>query len=385
MKTVTFRVTSTLTALVVAIALIMALAYAGDIGRGPLEHLFSSMGNSIRKTEARLMIQSRTTKRSDKLQWLQPYVHNAALLQDPDRILLGAFDNQMRQSLESIVALEDSLASTFPLIQLYTAWGDKPDQEFPVRMVEGIFQAGSIPVITWEPWLTAFESSRHPHLRGLELRDKKGMKDVASGAYDFYIRQWARGAKAMKKTIFIRPGHEMNDPYRYPWGPQNNTPEDFVAAWRHMHAVFAEEQVHNVLWIWSPHPAYGQFDAFYPGDSVVDYVGINTLNYGTVAPWSQWWSFSEVFGKFYKTLAGFNKPVMLTELGSLEVGGSRSEWFAHALDSLPQKYPAVKAVLFFHYSEDNTTTQQALNWYVKDDTATTHAIRNSIAKWGQVQ
>jgi len=37
--------------------------------------------------------------------------------------------------------------------------------------------------------------------------------------------------------------------------------------------------------------------------------------------------------------------------------------------------------MFFHFSEDNTTTQQTLNWYIKDDTATTRAIRRSMGKW----
>ena len=71
---------------------------------------------------------------------------------------------------------------------------------------------------------------------------------------------------------------------------------------------------------------------------------------------------------------------MLTEFGSLGVGGNRSEWFEKALDSLPQKYSAVKAVLFFHYSDDRTTTQQPLNWYFKDDSLTNVTIKNSLAR-----
>jgi len=381
MKTTTFRVTATVAALLAAIAIILALAYAGDQGRGPLERLFSSVGSKVRKAEARMMLQARTTKRADRLQWFQPYANKASLMKDPDRILLGAFDNRMKESLESIVTLEDSLHTTFPLIHIYTAWGDKPEQEFPVRQVEGILGAGSVPVITWEPWLSAFDKEQHPQLRMAESRDKGGLKDVAAGAYDFYIRKWAQAARDAGKTVIVRLGHEMNDPYRYPWGPQNNTAADFIAAWHHVHTVFAEEKANNVLWVWSPHPAYGYFKEFYPGDSLVDYIGINTLNYGAVASWSKWWTFKDIFGKCYDEIAKFNKPVMLTELGSLEVGGSRSKWFAAALDSLPSRYPAVKSVLFFHFSEDNTTTQQTLNWYVRDDTATTRAIRRSLKKW----
>ncbi len=381
MKTITFRVAASLVAFVAGVAIVMALMLTGDSAKGPLEHLFSLMGSGVRNVEARMMLQARTEKRSDKLQWFEAYTRDMALLRNPEKMLLGAFDNRMKQSLESIIALEDSLHTTFPLVHIYTAWGDKRDQEFPVRQVNAILASGSLPVITWEPWLSAFAETGYPHLRKPEQRDKGGMRDVASGDYDFYIRKWAAAVREVKKPVFVRLGHEMNDPYRYPWGPQNNTTEEFVAAWRHIHALFKAEQADNVLWIWSPHPSYGNIGEFYPGDSVVDYVGLNILNYGAVAAWSQWWQFDDIIGKAYKEVVPLKKPVMLTELGSLEVGGSRSEWFAGALDSLNIKYPAIKSILFFHFSEDNTTTLQTLNWYFKDDPATRGAIINNVRKW----
>ena len=137
----------------------------------------------------------------------------------------------------------------------------------------------------------------------------------------------------------------------------------------------------NVIWVWSPHPAYGYFDAFYPGDAYVDYVGIGTLNYGTVASWSKWWSFKEIFGNYYKDLAKFKKPIILTEFGCLDVGGNRSQWFADALTDIPTKYPAVKALMFFHYNDDKTTTQQSINWYIRDDRKTSKAIADKIKTW----
>jgi beta-mannanase len=179
----------------------------------------------------------------------------------------------------------------------------------------------------------------------------------------------------------MRVGHEMNDPYRYPWGPQNNTAKDFKAAWRHIFNVFKAVGAKNVIWVWSPHIAYGYFDAYYPGNDFVDWVGISVLNYGTVASWSKWWTFEEIFGSHYKELAKFNKPIMISEFGSLNVGGDRSKWFGDALSGLPEKYPLVKAIVFFHYSYDKTTTQQPLNWYIKDDTASVRSIIRGFRSW----
>ena len=72
---------------------------------------------------------------------------------------------------------------------------------------------------------------------------------------------------------------------------------------------------------------------------------------------------------------------MITEFGCLNVGGSRSSWFKEALTELPVVYPAIKALVFFHYSDDKTTTQQSLNWYIKDDTASVHAIVRQMKSW----
>jgi hypothetical protein len=375
------RVFYTLSALFLGIGIIVLISFAGGKFRGPLENLFVKAGATVQQVEQNLILENRQHKRIDKLKWFKSFRSDTALLKNPPVILFGAYDNQARESFESIISLEDSLHTTLPLIHIYKAWGSKPEEQFPKEEVEAIYEIGSLPVITWEPWLTDFDEETYPQLRKPEYRDKGGMTDVSKGVYDVYITQWAQDAKSIGNPIFVRLGHEMNDPYRYPWGPHNNTAKSFIAAWRHVHNVFVANGATNVIWIWSPHPAYGYFDAFYPGDKFVDYVGVGTLNYGNVANWSKWWTFKEIFGKHYDELAVFKKPIMLTELGCLAAGGDRSKWFEEAFDQFTLNYPSVKAILYFHFSDDKTTTQQTLNWYFKDDHATTQAIMNGIKNW----
>ncbi len=383
METKRFRIITTLVAIVLAIGIVLFLSYAGKKSKGPIEDLVSGAGEAVQKVEDDIIISEREDKRSDKLEWLNVYKSNPSMLRNPSKILLGAFDNQNTESFESSINLEDTLKTTFPLIHIYTAWGSKTEQQFPELKVKAILEMGSIPVITWEPWLTAFDSEKFPGLRPSDKRDLGGLLDIAAGKYDSYLKKWARAAAKINQPIFLRLGHEMNDPYRYPWGPQNNTAKDFIAAWQHVHNVFRQQGAGNVVWVWSPHPAYGFFNDYYPGNNYVDYVGIGTLNYGTVASWSKWYSFGEIFGRHYKELAVFNKPMILTEFGSLKVGGKRSEWFADALHNLPKKFPFIKAVLFFHFSDDKTTTQQVINWYIINDTATIKTIRDEVSAWGQ--
>jgi hypothetical protein len=381
MQTKIFRISTTVAALLIGILLVSMLTLVGSKTRGPLSDLLSFTGESVHKIEENLIIESRGQRRVNKLKWLTPYRNDPALIRNPKVFLFGAFDNNTREGFESIVSLEDSIKTTFPLIHIYTAWGSKPEEEFPTLQVKSILELGSIPIITWEPWLTDFDADKYPQLRKLEERDKGGLADIAHGKYDFYIGKWADNAKKINSQIFLRVGHEMNDPYRYPWGPQNNSAKDFVAAWKHIREVFKKQKANNIVWVWSPHPAYGYFDAFYPGDSMVDYVGVSALNYGTVASWSKWWTFKEIFGNYYKDFTHFKKPIMITEFGSLSAGGNRSKWFTNAMDSIPQKYPLVKSIVFFHYSDDKTTTQQTLNWYFKNDPPVTRAIAKEIQKF----
>ena len=123
------------------------------------------------------------------------------------------------------------------------------------------------------------------------------------------------------------------------------------------------------------------YNEYYPGDDFVDWVGVGALNYGTVALWSKWWSFDEIFGNYYDWLAAFNKPVVVTEFGSLAVGGERDKWYEQALINIPQKYPSLKALLFYNNDNDNTTLSKSLVWSINNDSLTINAIKRAVKTW----
>lgn len=377
----TGRIAATIAAILLGLGIEAVIILAGDKTRGPLENMFTGIGTLVKNAERSLILQKRQSKRADKLTWFEAGRTEMDFLRDPSVILLGAFDNETSRSFEPVIDLEDSLHTVFPLIHLFTAWGSRPGEQFPRLQAETILELGSLPVITWEPWLVDFDEKDFPGIGPPAGRDKGGMGDIAAGLYDNYIMTWAREVAMVKRPVFLRPGHEMNDPYRYPWGPQNNSPRDFIDAWQHIRRVFDSAGATNVIWIWSPHPAYGYFDAFYPGDEYVDWIGVTALNYGVVANWSRWWTFDEIVGNYYDQLAAFGKPIMITEIGSLAVGGDRSEWYGNALANIPEKYPLIKSVLFFHFNSDNTTTEQTLDWYFIGDTSTTRRIIREFMHW----
>ncbi|MGI4866293.1 MAG: glycoside hydrolase family 26 protein [Janthinobacterium lividum] len=382
MKNIVLKRTGfTLLAMGLGIGLTYGLTYLGHQSEGPVTEVLENVSVGVSSMENKYLLERREHTRAQELAWFTPYRNSLGKLRQPDRLLLGAFDDNTGESLEPISTLEDSLRTHLPIIQIYSAWGSKAEEAFPMQQVEAISHLGSLPLITWEPWLSDFAPEDVPAaLADAKTRDKGGMRAVANGSFDTYIDRWAAAARKVGKPLLVRLGHEMNDPYRYPWGPQNNEPKDFIAAWQHVVTRFRQAGATNVVWVWGPHPAY-TFAEYYPGDAFVDWVGAGTLNYGTVAIWSQWWSFADIFGKYYPQLASYKKPIMITEFGCLKVGGSRSQWFKEALTDMPTKYPLVKSLIFYHNSNDNTTTMKVLDWTFKSDSAATGSIVQAMKGW----
>jgi hypothetical protein len=376
----THRLTLVGTVLGSIVIFFLALTYFSRGAEGPLARVLTEIGIAVGEFENQVIQRFRGPAREAELTWFKPYRSSSSYLLDPDFLLLGAYDSRIPRSLEGIVDLENAIGTTFPLIHFYSAWGDKADQQFPIRMVQAVWNLGSVPVLTWEPWLTDFEEGRHSHIPARKERDKGGLASIAGGDYDFYVDIWAADAAKFGKPFFLRFGHEMNDPYRYPWGPHNNSIEDFIRAWRHVVERFRMAGADNVVWVWSPHASY-DFYPYYPGDDYIDWVATGVLNFGTVAYWSKWWTFKEIFGDKYEFFAALNKPIMIAEFGSLAVGGDRSAWFQAALQDFQATYPQVKALLFFHSSSDATVTYQNIDWSFATDSTVADMVARAILPW----
>jgi hypothetical protein len=364
-----------------AVFVMALLLWVSSTSEGPLETTFDRVAAAVASIESRVRLRATGAGRSRQLAWFAGYQASADRLRTPADVLLGAYDSGLPETAEGLIELEHEISTTLPLVQIYTAWGDGAEHAFPVRACTMIRTLGSVPVVTWEPWVAVFDSARHPQLPLPRQRDRGGLAAIARGEYDFYIDRWASDAARYGHPFFLRFAHEMNDPYRYPWGPQNNTKEEFIASWRHIVERFRKARATNVIWVWSPHVAYEWWDLYYPGDDVVDWTATSVLNYGPIAQWSRWWSFQEIFGTKYERLARFGRPVMIAELGSLRVGGDRAAWYREALSDLPSRMPAVKAVLLFHASNDQTVTAQKVEWTFEGDADVAAAVRKAIAPW----
>src|SRR5664279_3522132 len=95
--------------------------------------------------------------------------------------------------------------------------------------------------IKWEPW--------KPGRRIVQPRF--ALSTIVAGEHDRYISRWAQRIRDDGRTIHLGPMPEMNgfwNQWSVPIG--KHKPADFIAAWRHIHDVFAAEGTANVRWVW---------------------------------------------------------------------------------------------------------------------------------------
>jgi hypothetical protein len=199
---------------------------------------------------------------------------------------------------------------------------------------------------------------------------------IASGAQNAQINTEAAALKAFGRPIMVSFQHEMDRPVDAVYG----TAADYVAAWRHIHSLFAADGVHNVIWVWDPtgytvHP----LASFYPGDAYVTWIMWDPYNWyrcrGGNTPWE---SFSYVVSGMYNWLTSnsgkpgngdyLSKPWGLGEYGTVEgpTSTAKAQWFEGAVSALQTSFPRLKALVYFN--SNDYTSGRTCTWSVNSST-----------------
>jgi hypothetical protein len=216
------------------------------------------------------------------------------------------------------------------VVDVYAAWHDVP--AFDQDGAELLDELGITKKITWEPW-EADAGAAQPDY---------ALATIADGDHDRYVRAWAEAIVEHDRPVVLRPMHEMNGAW-YPWGADvnGNTPDDFVAAWRHLRAVFDDVGADQVVWEWAPNQLFegtAPLEPLYPGDEYVDRIGISAYNWGEeYAAYHRWREVPPLFDPTIAALRAFaSVPIGVAETASSSVGGDKEAWidtlFAYALE-----------------------------------------------------
>ena len=241
---------------------------------------------------------------------------------------------------EYLPSFQAMIGKKLAVVLTYVHWQDP----FPISEADADYANGSVPMITWEPWIS----------------DPAGtLEAIAAGNYDAYVKSFFQAAKAWGKPLFLRFAHEMNGNW-YPWDGEHNGgaegPERYKRAWIYIYNVRETVGADNVYLVWSPNnknlPAesWNEPANYYPGDQYVDWVGMDGYNWG----YGQWESFDTVFGAVYAKLTALTaKPLMIGEFACAEQpGAGKAAWIGDAFAKILASYPRIKIFCWFNINKE---------------------------------
>jgi beta-mannanase len=205
-------------------------------------------------------------------------------------------------------------------------------------------RVGALSLIKFSTQDYAYASTR----RAAEL------KQISLGAWDEYFKDAAQTVRGFGSPVFISINHEMNGtwyPYSQAYPGSRTTAADFVAAWRRIVKVFRDNGASNAAFVWSPNvPDIGgvPFASYYPGDDVVDWVGVSFYSGNT----------PDGLDTIYNAYS-MKKPFFITEWAT---GPDQSRhnrafpgdaaWIKQFFSALNTRYPRVKAISWFNWDKE---------------------------------
>jgi len=234
-------------------------------------------------------------------------------------VLVGAWvrptDFSDAGRVQAFEDFEQMVGRRLDIAHVFNTW----DEPFPTTSDRSFASSGRTLLISW----AGTESSV-----------------IVSGAEDQLIRARARDIAALEVPVLLRWRWEMDRPNLR---DVTGTPQEYIAAWKHIRGIFAEEKVTNVGWVWCPH-AQGFMDAtrnaaaYYPGDDQVDWLCADVYAEPRGA------TFAAAVGPFLEWAADRPQPIIIGEFGVQR--GDRGKWLRDAWEAVRQD-PRIKGLVYF--------------------------------------
>jgi hypothetical protein len=178
-------------------------------------------------------------------------------------------------------------------------------------------------------------------------------RSITAGEHDTLIRQQARAIRKVREPVLLRMRWEMDRPNLRAtmWSG-----EDYVAAWKHVRAIFRAERATNVSWVWCPTAEgfiRGDAPAFYPGDDQVDWTCVDVYAGNVFQP------IGKLMGPFLTWAAQRPKPIIIGEFGVAKAWGSagRAAWLRDAERTFKAN-PQIKGIAYFESNPEGNGPKQ---------------------------
>ncbi len=228
-----------------------------------------------------------------------------------------------------------NVSNYFAIEHVFVSWGEYKATDLTPHL-ERAARGQRWPLVTVEPWPAVG-------------RDEAGSDlyaTISAGAYDETIRLICSDINASGRPAFVRWGHEMeNVNGRYPWAREDY--RGYIRAYRHF-VDRCRLVAKQVYYVWSPVGHEG-LAHYWPGRPYADYVGVSVYGFPEwdIKHYGRIRSFDEIFGEMYERIRGFDRPVMIAEMGVTGGRQHQVRWLAEAVRSF-QKYPRLKTVVYFN-------------------------------------
>ena len=243
----------------------------------------------------------------------------------------------------------------------------------PWTWLQEIKNHGSVPLITWEPRNSDPGTDQTLY----------SLANIAKGRDDREINGWAREIRTWGRPVLIRFAHEMNGSW-YPWGRQ---PKAFVAAWRHIHNVFVSDGATNAQWVWCPNTqwdAASRFNAYYPGNSYVDWIALDAYNQPTNGTWMSLYQLLNLDSSYLAITSLTSKPLMIAETSSSEArvfpgygNQSKAHWITEAFTKDIPSMRRIRAIVWLN--ENLQGPGRCCDWRIQSSPSASRAFTQAVA------
>jgi len=214
---------------------------------------------------------------------------------------------------------------------------------------------------------TAAESAEVAAGQALHINLQAGgysYAQIAAGAADKGLVGQAAGVASLHKPVFVTFEHEPDAKPNLVKG----SGAQFVAAWRHIYALFRAHGATNAVWVWVVtgwKGNFGQYKALWPGNSYVDWISWDPYGGVNCAPNPVLTgTFASVTAPMYDWIkttgpsVGIDptKPEMLSEYAveySPSQPSAQGQWLAGIPSALAADFPRVKALAYWDVTGGN--------------------------------
>ncbi len=291
----------------------------------------------------------------------------------------GIFEYSAPQNFTKLQDIEEKLNHKFkvllryqtideklPLTQLQKAWDNDRIVQLTLATIHNV-QANAL----WSDGV-------HPN--------SKVAYDILNGKYDEYFVEYAKDLKTFGKPILFRLNNEMNSDWC--WYGAFYTARDsdiYKQLWHYIRKIFDQQGVDNLIWVWNPHDvslpdfAWNNSMTYYPGNKYVDVIGLTGYNNGTYFAGEKWRSFNEIYKPLYnKNMNLFDKPFMVTEFSSNNVGGNKAQWINDMFKNLPA-YKNIKVAVWWNGVDYDQNGNPGRVYLIDDSQEVVSAMKNGLS------